>query len=193
MSSKNENLPPSVIRRIAGELKGLATGQIDCVKVQMNEEDITDFRATIVGPPGTPYEGGHFKLRLSFTSEYPQAPPKAHFLTKIFHPNVAADGEVCVNTLKRDWKSDLGIAHILVVLKCLLIHPNPESALNEEAGKMILESYDEFAKRAKLMTEIHAKSKTAPQAAGASGTAPLGTKVPAQKKAADKKKQMRRL
>lgn len=35
--------------------------------------------------------------------------------------------------------------------------PNPESALNEEAGKMLLEHYDDYSQRAKLMTEIHAR------------------------------------
>ena len=39
------------------------------------------------------------------------------FTTKIFHPNVASNGEICVNTLKKDWKSDLGIKHILLVQK----------------------------------------------------------------------------
>jgi ubiquitin-conjugating enzyme E2 S len=39
-----------------------------------------------------------------------------------------------------------------------LIVPNPESALNEEAGKLLLEQYDDYAKRAKLYTSIQAKS-----------------------------------
>lgn len=43
-------------------------------------------------------------------------------------------------------------------MKCLLIVPNPESALNEEAGKLLLEQYDDYAKRARLYTTIHAKS-----------------------------------
>ena len=38
--------------------------------------------------------------------------------------------------------------------------PNPESALNEEAGKLLLEDYEEYASRAKLYTEIHAKNKS---------------------------------
>ena len=38
----------------------------------------------------------------------------------------------------------------------MLIHPNPESALNEEAGRLLLEHYDDYEARAKLMTEIHA-------------------------------------
>lgn len=41
-------------------------------------------------------------------------------------------------------------------IKCLLIHPNPESALNEEAGRLLLEDYAEYASRAHLLTEIHA-------------------------------------
>jgi ubiquitin-conjugating enzyme E2 S len=64
-----------------------------------------------------------------------------------------------VNTLKKDWKPDLGIKHILLTIKCLLIVPNPESALNEEAGKLLLEDYDEYFSRAKLYTEVHARNK----------------------------------
>jgi hypothetical protein len=42
-------------------------------------------------------------------------------------------------------------------IKCLLIVPNPESALNEEAGKMLLEHYDDYCTRARMFTEIHAR------------------------------------
>lgn len=44
----------------------------------------------------------------------------------------------------------------LQTIKCLLIHPNPESALNEEAGRLLLEDYAEYESRARLLTEIHA-------------------------------------
>ena len=42
-------------------------------------------------------------------------------------------------------------------VKCLLIVPNAESALNEEAGKLLLDRYDDYSERAKMMTEIHAQ------------------------------------
>ena len=29
-----------------------------------------------------------------------------YFLTKIYHPNVAPNGDICVNTLKKDWTAD---------------------------------------------------------------------------------------
>ena len=80
-------------------------------------------------------------MKLVLSPEFPQTPPKGYFVTKIFHPNVSSSGDICVNTLKRDWKPEYGIGHVLTVVKCLLIHPNPESALNEEAGKLLLEQY----------------------------------------------------
>lgn len=69
---------------------------------------------------GTPYTGGQFRVQLTLPKDFPANPPKAYFLTKIFHPNVAANGEICVNTLKKDWKSDLGIKHILLVSQARL-------------------------------------------------------------------------
>ena len=81
------------------------------------------------------------------------------FSTKIFHPNVSSAGEICVNTLKKDWKSSYGIGHILVTIKCLLIYPNPDSALDEEAGKLLQENYESYCERAKLITSVHATPK----------------------------------
>lgn len=41
----------------------------------------------------------------------------------------------------------------------MLIVPFPESALNEEAGKLFMEDYDAYFKHARLMTEVHSKPK----------------------------------
>lgn len=67
-----------------------------------------------------------------------------------------ATGAVCVETLKREWSSTLKLRDVLVTISCLLIQPNPASALNEEAGKLANEDWAGFCRRAKLMTEIHA-------------------------------------
>lgn len=109
-------------------------------------------------PAGTPYAGGMFRVRLALGREFPAAPPRAYFLTKLFHPNVAADsGEVCVNTLKRDWRPELGLRHALLALKCLLIAPNADSALNAEAAALLRDRYQDYFARAKLLTDIHAR------------------------------------
>ena len=44
-----------------------------------------------------------------------------YFLTKIFHPNIATNGEICVNTLKKDWNPSLGLRHVLIVGSILAV------------------------------------------------------------------------
>lgn len=69
----------------------------------------------VVCPAETPYEGGVFRMRLVFGPDFPAAPPKGVFITPIFHPNVSKQGEICVNTLKKDWKAECKLSHILMV------------------------------------------------------------------------------
>ncbi|WIA23753.1 hypothetical protein OEZ85_000431 [Tetradesmus obliquus] len=57
--------------------------------------------------------------------------------------------------------SNAGIRHVLQVIRCLLTEPYPESALNEEAGKALLEDYAEHVKYARLMTSLHAQQPAA--------------------------------
>jgi ubiquitin-conjugating enzyme E2 S len=155
----NENLPPNVIKQLAKELKNLDESPPEGIKVGVNDDDFSTIFADIEGPAGTPYENGVFRMKLRLSHDFPHSPPKGYFLTKIFHPNIATNGEICVNTLKRDWNPSLGLRHVLIVVRCLLIEPFPESALNEQAGKMLLENYEEYARHARLYTSIHAKPK----------------------------------
>ena len=101
-------------------------------------------------------------LKLVFSQDFPHTPPRGVFLTKLYHPNVdISTGAICVNTLKKDWTPDTSISHVLAVIRCLLIIPFPESSLNDEAGKLFMESYDEYAKRAKLMADVHGRVESA--------------------------------
>lgn len=120
-------------------------------------DDLTELDILLAGPTHTPFARGVWKLHLSIPSNYPQQPPTANFRTAIFHPNVDPQtGGVCVETLKRDWDSKLTLRDVLVTISCLLIQPNPDSALNAEAGALIQDNYEAFARRAELMTSIHA-------------------------------------
>lgn len=155
----NENLPPNVIKQLAKELKNLDETPPEGIKVVVNDDDFSTIYADIDGPAGTPYENGVFRMKLLLSRDFPHSPPKGYFLTKIFHPNVASNGEICVNTLKKDWNPSLGLRHVLIVVRCLLIEPFPESALNEQAGKLLLDDYEEYARHARIYTGIHAKPK----------------------------------
>ena len=63
-------------------------------------------------------------------------------------------------------------------MRCLLIEPYPESALNEEAGKLLLEDYEAYAKHARLLTSIHALPAK-PRAAATPLSPPLASRATA--------------
>jgi len=179
-SSSGIQLQPRTLQSLMKELKAIHKSvgtAMEGIRVFVMDDNFACIWADIDGPVGTPFEGGVFRCKLVLSADYPNAPPKGFFITKIFHPNVSASGEICVNTLKKDWKPTHGIQHVLMVIRCLLIEPNPASALNEEAGKLLLEAYGDYAKRAALMTRIHAKPRndhSAPNA-NANATAPIAT------------------
>ncbi|PGH00143.1 ubiquitin-conjugating enzyme E2 S [Blastomyces parvus] len=120
-------------------------------------DDLTQLTVLLTGPQGTPYSQGLWQLHLRIPEDYPKNPPKAAFKTRIWHPNVdESTGAVCVDTLKKDWDAKLTLKDVLVTISCLLIHPNPDSALNSAAGSLLQDDYEAFARQAKLMTSIHA-------------------------------------
>ncbi|XP_011852410.1 PREDICTED: ubiquitin-conjugating enzyme E2 S [Mandrillus leucophaeus] len=191
MNSNVENLPPHIIRLVYKEVTTLTADPPDGIKVFPNEEDLTDLQVTIEGPEGTPYAGGLFRMKLLLGKDFPASPPKGYFLTKIFHPNVGANGEICVNVLKRDWTAELGIRHVLLVSSGLglgLLPPDSGGPLRAEAGRALASGT--------------AASSTDPGAPGGPGGAegPMAKKHAgerdkklAAKKKTDKKRALRRL
>lgn len=131
---------PLVLRRVAREVAYLQRSPPEGIAVEVSEQDLLDVSGWIQGPAGTPYQGGYFHVHVNFAgSDFPAGPPRCTMRTKVFHPNIAANGEICVSTLKKDWSPSYGIEHILVVIKCLLISPNPDSALQPEAARLLQE------------------------------------------------------
>lgn len=149
----------SITRRIAKECLQLKQNPPDNIRISFNDTDVFDIVGYVQGPVGTPYEAGFFKIKFNFTPDFPTTPPNCRMLTKIFHPNISKTGEICVSTLKKDWRPEYGIEHILVTIKCLLIYPGPDSALDEEAGKLLQENYQDYYNHAKMITSIHAKNR----------------------------------
>ena len=88
------------------------------------------FKVMLAGPAETAYEGGYFQAELFLPAEYPMAPPKIRFLTKIYHPNIDKLGRICLDILKDKWSPALQIRTVLLSLQALLSEPEPDDPLD---------------------------------------------------------------
>jgi hypothetical protein len=68
------------------------------------------WQATIMGPGDSPYSGGVFFLSIAFPTDYPFKPPKVNFTTRIYHPNINANGSICLDILRDQWSPALTIS-----------------------------------------------------------------------------------
>ena len=84
------------------------------------DTNIMVWQAVIFGPEDTPWEGGTFKLILEFTEDYPNKAPQVRFLTKMFHPNIYADGQICLDILQNQWSPIYDISAILTSIQSLI-------------------------------------------------------------------------
>lgn len=144
------------LRRIKKELELLQKEPIPNCSAGILNNNYYTWEATLIGPIGTPYEGGIFIINLSLPKKYPIFPPQVRFDTKIFHPNIDGEGGICLDILKDQWSPVLGISKILLSVCSLLNDPNPEDPLVPYIGALYTNDINAFNIEAKNWTAIHA-------------------------------------
>uniref|UniRef100_A0A8C6CR10 Ubiquitin-conjugating enzyme E2 C n=1 Tax=Moschus moschiferus TaxID=68415 RepID=A0A8C6CR10_MOSMO len=82
------------------------------------------------------YEDLRYKLSLEFPSGYPYNAPTVKFLTPCYHPNVDAQGNICLDILKDKWSALYDVRTILLSIQSLLGEPNIDSPLNTHAAEL---------------------------------------------------------
>ncbi|VWU49244.1 NEDD8-conjugating enzyme UBC12, putative [Hepatocystis sp. ex Piliocolobus tephrosceles] len=103
---------------------------------QINENNLEEISVSI-----TPREGYFInktiKFVLKFKDTYPITPPKIVCITKIFHPNVDENGNVCLNVLKLDWTPAISLQMLILGLLILLTEPTTEDPFNIVAAEVL--------------------------------------------------------
>jgi ubiquitin-conjugating enzyme E2 N len=133
------------------------------------QDNLRYFAVAIEGPADSPYERGVFQLELFLPSDYPMAPPKVRFLTKIYHPNVDKLGRICLDILKDKWSPALQIRTVLLSIQALLSAPNPDDPLDNNVAEVWKNNEAEAIQRAKEFTESFAMKSTMAEAYAKSG------------------------
>lgn len=132
------------------EMKSLQDEPVEGFKITLvDESDLYNWEVAIFGPPNTHYEGGYFKARIKFPVDYPYSPPAFRFLTKMWHPNIYENGDVCISILhppvddpqsgelpSERWNPTQNVRTILLSVISLLNEPNTFSPANVDASVM---------------------------------------------------------
>jgi ubiquitin-conjugating enzyme E2 A len=123
----------------------------------------------IIGPADTPFEDGTFRLVMHFEEQYPNKPPAVKFISQMFHPNVYATGELCLDILQNRWSPTYDVAAVLTSIQryginirpgrqesdftSLLNDPNTSSPANVEASNLYKDNRKEYTKRVRESVE----------------------------------------
>ncbi|XP_039263481.1 ubiquitin-conjugating enzyme E2 N-like [Styela clava] len=144
-------------RRIIKETQRLVSDSPPGICAIPVESNARYFKVTVVGPQDSPYEGGIFKLELFLPEDYPMAPPKVRFMTKIYHPNIDKLGRICLDILKDKWSPALQIRTVLLSIQALLSAPNPDDPLANDVAEAWKLDENSAIKKAKEWTKLHAR------------------------------------
>lgn len=120
-------------------------------------DNYTELKGEIAGPPETPYEGGTFVLEIKVPETYPFNPPKVRFITKIWHPNISSvTGAICLDILKDQWAAAMTLRTVLLSLQALLAAAEPDDPQDAVVAKQFKENQDMFRQTARHWTFIYA-------------------------------------
>lgn len=119
-------------------------------------DNLYEWVSTILGPPGSVYEGGVFFLDIHFSPEYPFKPPKVSFRTRIYHCNINSQGVICLDILKDNWSPALTISKVLLSICSLLTDCNPADPLVGSIATQYLQNREEHDRIARLWTKRYA-------------------------------------
>ena len=115
----------AALKKIEKELKNLKSSKLKNIEAgPIDEKDLFNWWATIIGPDGSPYEGGIFHLIIKFPMEFPFRPPELRFITKIYHYNINLNGYFYFEQLYKDWTPTFTISALLNFIYSLLSKPN---------------------------------------------------------------------
>lgn len=135
------------------DLKRLQSDPPEGVSATPLPENVMVWNAIIIGPADTPFEDGTYRLLINFDEQYPNKPPSVKFISEIFHPNVYASGDLCLDILQNRWSPTFDVSSILTSIQSLLNDPNISSPANVEAANLYKDHTAQYVKRVRETVE----------------------------------------
>nr|XP_042122821.1 ubiquitin-conjugating enzyme E2 E3-like [Peromyscus maniculatus bairdii] len=156
LSSKRTAKLSTSAKRIQKELAEITLDPPPNCSAGPKGDNIYEWRSTILGPPGSIYEGGVLFLDITFSSDYPFKPPKVTFRTRIYHCNINSQEVICLDILKDNWSPALTVSKVLLSICSLLTDCNPADPLVGSIATQYLTNRAEHDRIARQWTKRYA-------------------------------------
>jgi len=156
----------SAAKLLQNQFKKIQSEPVEGIFVELNEENLHEWRVFIEGPKDTFYAGGIFQLSMKFPQDYPMSPPVVTFHSSFWHPNVYPDGKVCISILHppghdemsgelpgERWLPTQTVTTILLSIISLLSSPNTASPANVDASVEWRKDPTAYKKRVSALVE----------------------------------------
>ncbi|KAH7963296.1 ubiquitin-conjugating enzyme E2 Z [Rhipicephalus sanguineus] len=174
----NEEPTPQCLLRVKKDIADFNASPPAGLFIAPEEGDITKIHALVVGPSGTPYEGGFFQFYMKFPPTYPISPPRVRIMTTDagrvgFNPNLYACGKVCLSILGTwagpPWSPAQGLESVLISVQSLMNerpYHNEPAFQNRERAQGEADRYNECIRhetiRVAVCDQVEAALKESP-------------------------------
>lgn len=145
------------LKRIQKELADFDMKSPEEWSVKVVDDDSFNWLVKVTGPPGSPYEGGHFWLDVHFPANYPFKPPDLIFSTKIYHCNVTSDGRPSDDIWIPQWSPADTVLKTLHKIIEFMAEPNPVDPMQPSIAQQYKNERGLHDETAREWTRLHAK------------------------------------
>uniref|UniRef100_A0A1Q3G1V9 E2 NEDD8-conjugating enzyme n=1 Tax=Culex tarsalis TaxID=7177 RepID=A0A1Q3G1V9_CULTA len=125
---------------------------------------LSDFTLAITPNEDSFWQGGRFKFSVQVPEEYNMAPPKVKCLTKLWHPNINVEGDICLSLLRLNsidglgWAPTRRLKDVIWGLNSLFTDLlNFEDPLNIEAAEQYSKDKDKFQAKVREYVSAYAR------------------------------------
>ncbi|CAK6449370.1 unnamed protein product [Pipistrellus nathusii] len=140
-------------KRVAKELEDLQKDLPHYLRnLSSDDADVLVWHVLLL-PERSPYNLRAFNVRISFPEDYPMSPPMVTFTTKIYHPSVGDDGQVCLPIIShQNWNPSTKAYQALKALNELVNEPNLAEPLRLELADLLTLNSEKFYSDAEKFT-----------------------------------------
>lgn len=126
-------------------------------------QKLHEFSLTVTPDEGF-WLGGKFRFQIYVTEDYNMAPPQVKCLTKLWHPNISEEGDICLSLLRQSsidglgWAPTRKLKDVVWGLNSLFTDLlNFDDPLNIEAAEQFAKDKEAF--RSKVKDYVHQYAK----------------------------------